>query len=155
MIKERKGISMLKRVLALVFVVAILFAFASCQKKGGIYPDLPWDAITFEFEEYTESVATYSTIKWGERVYIPYGNLEDALKEGDLTDCLGYTSANGEVNKSSRVFTISGDKDHNYLLICNVENSAYIPVIYRAMDTRHQEVARPEIVNDPFYSYWK
>ena len=146
---------MAKRIIALVFVFVIIFSVASCQKKGGIYPDLPWDAITFEYDEYTESVATYSTIQWGERLYIPYGYLKDALKEGDLTDCLGYTSYNGEANKDSRVFTINGDKDHNYLIICNVENSAYNPVIYRAMDSRHQEVAQPEIVSDPFYSYWK
>ena len=146
---------MFKRVLSLIFVVAIIFALASCQKKSGIYPDLPWDAIVFEYDEYTESVVTYSSIKWGERMYLPYGYLSESLKEGDLTDCLGYTKYNGEADKNSRVFTINGDKDHNYLIICNVEISAFNPVIYRAMDTRHQEVTQPEIVNDPFYGYWK
>ncbi len=146
---------MTKRIVTLILAAIVLLSFAGC-KKSGLYPDLPWDAISFDIGEYSPMPGIYySSIKWGERTYIPYGKLSRELQEGDLTNCLGYTKYNNEEDKNSRVFTLKGDNDHNYLIIIHVDNSAYVPEVYRALDTKDKEVKTPDFIESTDRVFWK
>lgn len=149
---------MSKRIIPALLALIIIFTFASCSKSTYPCPDLPWDAEAFEITDYMVATGLYySSIKWGTRVYIPYGEIQGELKEGDLTDCLGYTMYNKEADKNNRVFTLRGDDRHFYLLILNVDkNSKAVPVVYKSVDSIYVSsiIYTPEFVKRGDYSFW-
>ena len=147
---------MTKRIALSLLAVILLFSFASCSKSG--YPDLPWDATKFEYTDYMAKPGLdYSSIKWGDRVYLPYAYADGEIKADYVTDCLGYTSYNGEDSKNERVFTIKGDSEHNFLLIMTVgTKNAARPQIFRALDSKGKNVFDPGYPQERNYDdVWK
>ena len=97
----------------------------------------------------------YMSIEYKDRIYIPYGVLDGKLGGTDVGECLGYIVQDGEVVESSRVFTLSQDPDYNFLVDLNAEGFMDVPMFYRAIDTKGQDIDIPGYIYDQGYEVWK
>ena len=87
----------MKKLIPVVLLLAVLFCFAACSKKGDIYEPPMTEVITFEdgltaiFEVVTEENGEVATDAEGETKYIPY--IPPVTEEGGylVTDAQGST----------------------------------------------------------------
>ena len=92
-------------------------------------------------------------IKVFDRSYMPYGTLGDThgyTYEDMIRDCLGYI----DNDKNYRIYSLFQDPYDNYIMICNVNGFMETPQIWRAEDTRKQDIFTPEYINSLEYEEW-
>jgi hypothetical protein len=96
-------------------------------------------------------------------MYIPYGTLDGIIKNEDVKDCIGYIIQNEHVtsvvdleNKDTRVYTLVGDDDENYLMVYYIGTTLMNqPDFYRAIDTKGVEINTPKYISSQDYLIWK
>lgn len=147
---------MKKRAGILVVTILVLVLGGCGQKK---YPELSNDAIAFEMGEYIDkddAAASYATIEYEGRTYMPYGTIGKTLHEKDIDACVGYLVQDGEKDTDQRVYTLVDDTEHNYLMEYYVASDLMNqPMFWRAIDTKGKEIVTPEFIDSMEYSYWK
>jgi len=130
------------------------------------YPELSGDAIAFhttEFIDVNDDEAGYLMIEYNGRKYIPYGTLKGMIKGKDIDKCIGYivqdensSSIVDENNKDTRVYTLTDDNEHNFLMEYYIGTTLMNqPSFYRAMDIRGKNINVPSYINSLNYHYWE
>ncbi len=142
----------------IVLVLAIIFARTN-------YPNLKDNAISFTMGEYKSDIdnTIYGSLNYNNRTYIPYGTLKGYIKTKDIKDCIGYimqdensSSITNLEDKDTRVYTLTNDKDENFLMVYYIGNSLMNqPDFYRALDTKNKNVEIPNFIDKEDYGYWK
>lgn len=154
---------MKKKILGILLLVTLMCILTGCGVK---YPELEKDAIGFKTNSYideNDDNAGYLTIEYNGRIYMPYGTLKETLKEKYIEKCIGYiiqNENNSSVidinNKNTRIYTLSDDKDNNFLMEHYIGTDLMNPQsFYRAIDTRDKDIDIPEYIDDLDYNYWK
>ena len=149
------------KTMKLLFIVTIMLGLCACSSK---YPELEDDAIAFEagdfFDENYPDVG-YITIEYNGRVYMPYGTGNVGKK--DIDKCIGYiiedetiSSVVDRNSKDTRVYTLTEDKENNYLMVYYIEDQVMNqPSFWRAIDTIGQGINTPKYITKLDDDYWK
>ena len=154
----------MKRTLFAVLLLLVFSALSGCA--GPDYPPLPDDPIAFKtgsFEDTEHDGALYATLEYGGRTYIGYGTANRRFSRDKAESCIGYivmdaniTSVPDPDNRNSRVYTLVGDPDRNFLMDYDkTAGPMNQPYFRRAVDTRGKDIAVPEFIDDPGYEYWR
>ncbi|MBQ9853577.1 MAG: hypothetical protein IJO57_00905 [Bacilli bacterium] len=154
---------MKKKILGILLSIILMCGLTGCGIK---YPKLKKDAIGFQTSSYideNDNNAGYLTIQYNGRTYMPYGTLKGTLKEKYIEKCIGYiiqNENNSSVidinNKDTRIYTLSDDKDNNFLMEHYIGTDLMNPQsFYRAIDTRDKDIDIPKYIDDLDYNYWK
>ena len=145
----------------------VLFLLITCLLLTGCgmkYPDLPENPIAFEAGNYTyNDDEGYMTIEYNGRTYRPYGTQKGIMQTSDIDKCIGYIIQDENIssvvdltNKDTRIYTLTDDKDNNYLLEYYVASELMNnPTFWRATDTRGKKIHTPKIIDSLGYDYWK
>lgn len=148
----------------LLLLLAVLSA-ALCSGCAAAYkPHLPEPHASFAMRNWQSRTAKedncLSFIYDGRR-YLYYSELSRALTENDVGRCLGCVSQDGAEREDELILTLSGDSEHNYLVVWYDAPGSMPPphAVYRAEDTRLREIRTPECVaspaeDDPMYRHW-
>ncbi len=146
----------IRKSILLSVAVVILVALAGCGNKIDYsLPDNPIAFVSGEYVNPDDPDDGYMSIEYKDRVYIPYGVLDGKLGGTDVGECLGYIVQDGKVVENSRVFTLSEDPDYNFLVDLNAEGFMDVPMFYRALDTKGQDIDIPGYIYDQGYEVWK
>ena len=151
----------------ILFIPFLIFIFTLCGCGRTNYPALPDDPIAFEmgtFEDTEHDSALFGTLEYEGRMYIGYGTISNTFKKDDVDQCIGYivmdensTSNPDSNNTNVRVYTLTGDDDHNFLM--NYDNTAGLtmnqPSFWRAIDTKDRDIEIPQYINVLEYEFWK
>lgn len=147
----------LKRWITFLLLGLVLFVITGCGNTR--YPDLTDNPLEFTMGEYIDSGdddASYATIEYEGRTYMPYGTIRQSIKKGDIEDCVGYLVQNGNADIDERIYTLTADPQHNYLMQNYVGNTMMNqPSFWRAVDTNGQAIDEPDYIESLQYSYWK
>ena len=154
---------MKKKILGILLIGVLVFSIIGCGIK---YPDLEKNAIGFQTSSYTDENddnASYLTIEYNGRTYMPYGSLKGTLKEKNIDKCIGYiikdensSSVVDKINKDTRIYTLTDDKENNFLLEYYIgTNLMNQPSFYRAIDTKDNNINIPKYIDNLDYNYWK
>ncbi|MBR4727633.1 MAG: hypothetical protein IK080_07060 [Clostridia bacterium] len=149
---------------AVLASMIFLFSLIGCGRQQ--YPPLPQDAIAFEMGTYEDAAhddALFGTIEYSGRVYVAYGTISNSYRPKDAETCIGYivqdensASVVDPENKDRRIYTVTGDPDHNFLLEYDATiKLMYSPTFYRALDTNGQEIEIPEFITPLGYELWQ
>ena len=150
----------MNKISGIILLVALLFGLTGCGVK---YPELEKDAIGFQTVSYideNDDNAGYLMIKYNGRTYIPYGTLKGIIKEKDIDKCIGYiiqdennSSVVDKDNKDTRIYTLTDDKDNNFLMEYYIGTSLMNqPIFYRAIDTKGKNINIPRYIGDSNYN---
>ena len=155
----------MKKLLTVFGIVVICGClFSGCGKNK--LPDLPENAAAFRMGTFTDSAndnASYGTIEYENRTYIMYGTVNNSYDQSCVEACVGYIVKDGSSssytdpeNKDRRVYTISGDPEHNFLL--DYDSTVKLmnqPDIFRAVDTRGEDIEVPSYIDSFAYEFWE
>jgi hypothetical protein len=155
---------MKKPLFTLLSAAILLVCIPSCAQTA--YPDLPDAAIAFDMGSYTDTNdndATYATIEYEGRTYLPYGTINQSFQVKDVDQCVGYiveeensSSDSDESDTDTRVYTLTDDPDHNYLVVYYVGSTLMDqPDFLRAVDTAHEDISTPEYIDSLEYAFWE
>ena len=97
----------------------------------------------------------YLCIEYSGRTYVPFGVLDGKLGGSDVDKCLGFIARTGSDDTDSRVFTLTADPEHNFLVELNADGFMDPPMFYRAIDTYLEEIDIPSYIHDQEYDVWK
>lgn len=150
------------RLMTIVITLSLLLVGCGDTK----YPDMSDDAIAFEMGEYideSDDDAAYGTIEYEGRIYMPYGILGGNIDKKDIDKCVGYivkdensSSMIDENDMDTRVYTLAGDPDHNYLMDYYIGSDLMNqPYFWRAVDTKGKEIDVPKYIDSLEYAYWE
>lgn len=153
----------MKKMIAYLLAVIAALALTGCGNMT--YPDLPKDAIAFEMGTFVDAAhdqARYGTIEYEGRTYIGYGTLGKGLHKGDIDRCIGYivmdensSSITDPGDTSVRIYTLSGDTGHNYLMDRDAATDLMTqPSFWRATDTQGADIPTPGFIQALEYSFW-
>ncbi|MDE5777077.1 MAG: hypothetical protein K2I10_00995 [Lachnospiraceae bacterium] len=144
-----------KRYIAIVLLIIIVL-LGGCGKIE--YPDLANDAFAITMGTYED----FGSIEYNDRIYIPYGTINDYPSKEEIKECIGYIIA--DENSSSvvdkndrdrRIYTLVDDDENNYLMDYYVGQSIMEqPIFWRAIDTKGKDVNTPKYIESQEYSYW-
>lgn len=143
----------------IVFVIAaiLLITLSGCFKTA--YPDLPENATGFEtgvFIDESDDYASYSTIAYNDRIYVPFGTVKTSVGGKDVENCIGYIVQDGEADTNRRIYTLKADPENNFLMDRSSGNVMMEqPLFWRALDTRGEDIAVPAFIEDLGYGYWQ
>ena len=137
---------------------------SNCGKNS--YPALPDNAMAFEmgtFEDAAHDSALFGTLEYDGRTYIGFGTVNNKFRHTAVDRCIGYvvmdenSSSNPDPNDTNtRIYTLSGDTDHNFLMDYNeTAGPMNQPNFWRALDTRGEDIEIPKYIDDLGYEYWK
>ncbi len=140
------------RIIPVTAVLLISFALGGCSLfRRPECLDLPENAKSIAMTEGDSDGMMH--IKVLERSYMPYGTLGNRRGysyEDMIRDCHGYI----DDDKNYRVYSLYQDPYDNYLMIMNVTGFMDTPQIWRAEDTRKQDIFTPEYVDSLDYEEW-
>lgn len=151
----------MKKLLSLLLIGLLVIGLTGCGIK---YPELGDDAIGFKVDTYIEeNGAGYLTIEYNGRVYMPYGVLKNTISSKDIDKCIGYiiqdetsSSIVDPNNKDTRIYTLTGDKEHNFLMEYYIGTDIMNPrMFYRAIDTKGKDIKVLDFIDSLDYDYWK
>lgn len=146
----------MKKIITLLLSLICILTLVGCNQTK--YPELPQDAIAFDMGEYIDKdddEASYATIEYGGRIYIPYGTIGKTFHETDVDSCIGYLVQDGEKDTDQRIYTLVDDIECNYLMDYYVGDSFMNqPCFWRAIDTKGKEITTPEYIDSLEYQYW-
>ena len=152
----------MKKYIAILCAVVMISTFAGCRKTT--YPDLSSDAAAFEMGKFFDKNhnVEYGALEFEGRIYIGYGVLGGSLHKTDIEKCVGYivmdeasSSAVDLNDKSVRIYTLTGDAEHNYLMDCDTATSLMNqPSFWRAVDTQGADIPNPDYIKPLEYSFW-
>ena len=153
---------MKKKLLVFFLIGVIAIGLTGCGVK---YPDLEKDAIGFKTISYideNDDNAGYLAIEYEGRTYMPYGTLKGTIKEKNIDKCIGYiiqdensSSVEDENNKDTRIYTLTDDKEHNFLMEYYIGTNLMNPqTFYRAIDTKDKDINIPIFIESLKYNYW-
>jgi hypothetical protein len=153
----------MEKIINIILVFIFVMTLTGCKNN---YPELDSDAIGFKIESFIDEEddeALYSTFTYNDRTYMSYGTHNRSIKESDLDKCIGYIiqdeNASSIVdlsNKDIRVYTLTDDKDNNFLMVYYIKTNWMNPIIfYRAIDTKDETINIPEYIDSLDYNYWK
>ena len=136
------------------------------NNNKSIYPSLPKDYIAFRASDFIDVIDDndgYLAIEYNGRKYIPYGTIKRSIKESDIDKCIGFiiqdekvTSMPDENNKDTRIYSLTEDKDNNFLLEYYIgTNLMNQPHFWRAVDTKGKNILIPDCIYSLEYNYWK
>jgi len=147
----------------IVVIMICLAVLSGCTKKT--LPNLPSDAVAFEmgtFIDENHDDASFATIEYGGRIYIPYGTINNKYGHNCIESCVGYiiqdehsSSVTGLENTDRRIYTLLGDADHSFLM--DFDDSVKLmnqPTFFRAIDTSGQDIERPDYIDPLGYEFW-
>lgn len=147
----------MKKSIYLMIALILILTVSGCTRIR--YPGLQANAIAFTMGEYTDindGDTTYGAIEFEGRTYIPYGTLGEKLSQKDIDSCLGYIVQSDVRDKDVRVFTLSGDPEHNYLMENNVGSGLMNqPMFWRAIDTKGKDITTPDYIESSGYGFWE
>ena len=147
-----------------VFTIVLVLTLSGCGRSN--YPELPDNAIAFEMgtlEDTEHDAALFGTLEYNGRIYIGYGTINNAFKNSDVNQCIGYvvmdenSTSNPDPNDMSiRIYTLYGDDDHKFLMEHDSASGLMNqPSIWRAIDTRGKGIDIPNYIDALEYDYWK
>lgn len=158
-IPERGELQMKKRALILLVMSMLLYCCCGCSRPKADAFDLPDEPVCFKTGSYRnpdKPEDMYDAIQCDDRVYIPYGSVNNnKIDERDIDDCLGYIARNDAADKGRRVYTLAEDMKKNYVMIYDVETDISQAVFWRATDTRNQKIETPGYIDAIHYDYWE
>ena len=141
-------------ILILIFILAL--CISGCAKMK--YPDLPQDALAFDMGEYIDEAdddAAYGTIEYNGRTYMPYGTIKRSLRTNDIDSCIGYIVQDGEADTDERIYTLTEDSEHNFLMQYYGKGIMEQPTFWRATDTQGKDISIPDYIESLDYGYWR
>ena len=146
---------MKKRLLPLLFCLALVLALAGCG--SAINSSLPANPIAFQvttFANPNDPSDTYTRIVYNGKVFIPFGTLGSVVSARDTDGVLGYLVRDEEVpaDQSDRVIALKDYPD--FLMIYHVGGVMDQPEFYRCLDTRGMTTQLPPYVRDLGYAVW-
>lgn len=154
---------MKKIMIVICAVMILLFALSGCT--GKTLPDLPKNAIAFDMGTFNDSGhdnALFGSLEFNGRTYIAYGTINSKYKQNCIESCIGYVIQNEHSssvvdpdNTSRRIYTLSGDTDHNFLL--EYDDTVKLmdqPTFYRAIDTNGKNILIPNYIDALGYEFW-
>lgn len=155
----------MKKYLSVLGMAAVcLLMLCGCQ--GSSLPKLPKNPIAFEmgqFDDLEHDHMLFGTIEYKGRTYIGYGTVNWLYKNSCAQSCIGYiiqdensSSVTDLTNTDTRVYTISGDTDHNFLMVYDdTVKLMNQPDFWRAVDTNGAEIEVPEYIDSLGYEFWE
>jgi len=146
----------MKKYLSVFMAYVLALSLPSCGKKD--FPDLTDKATAFEMGEYIDTSdddAAYGVIEFEGRQYMPYGTISRSINAKDTEACIGYIVQDGKSDKDERIYTLSADKEHNFLMQYYAgETEMYQPDFWRATDTKEKEISIPDYIESLKYKFW-
>ncbi|MBR4344013.1 MAG: hypothetical protein IKP88_15170 [Lachnospiraceae bacterium] len=144
-------------------ILACVLALSGCTKSP--LPELPGDAIAFEMGTFIDDkhdAASFGTIEYNGRTYIAYGTTNNKYKQSYIESCIGYiiqdehsSSATDLNNTDRRIYTLSGDSEHNFLM--EYDDTVKLmnqPSFFRAIDTNGKDIDIPDYIDPLRYEFW-
>ena len=148
----------MKKIPVIILIAGILVLCGCRASEAGSF-DLPAEPVRFKTGSYKnpdKAGDVYDAIQYGDKVYIPYGSVNnDQMDERDIDACLGYIAGSDPDNRDIRVYTLAEDLKKNYVMIYNVENEISQAVFWRCTDTRYQKIETPGYIDAIHYDYWE
>lgn len=139
-----------------ILILPWVLMLAACG--GPNYPEPETDAKEFyetHFSAEGDEIDSYLAIEYEDRTYIPYGTIGRTLFEKDVDSCIGYLVQDGRADKDERVYTLTEDPEHNYLMEYYIGTKLMnSPMFWRATDTVGQDIATPSFIHSLEYDYW-
>jgi len=159
----RNSVSKKKGRAIMIVIMVCLFSMSGCGKQK--YPPLPQNANAFKmgvFEDAEHDSALYATIEYNGRLYVSYGTISSSYRPEYAEKCIGYiimdensSSVVDPDNKDRRIYTVSGDPDHNFLMeydeTIRLMNS---PTFFRALYTNGKDIEIPGFIDALGYDLW-
>jgi hypothetical protein len=153
----------MKKPYALLTIVIMLVALSACGKSH--YPAMPANATAFSYGTYVDAQGDteYATIEYEGRTYLLYGTANSNFHPGkDVDACIGYVIEDSDDNApqnndntDTRIYTLTDDTDHNYLVQYSVEAFMEQPNFLRALDTRQSDITTPDYMDSLGYDVWE
>lgn len=134
----------------------LLIVLTGCGDK--IDYSLPDNPQVFMAETYVNPYIPddeYLSFEYRDRTYVPFGVLDGKIGATDVDRCLGFITSAGEKDTNSRVFTLTADPYHNFLVELNADGFMDAPMFYRAIDTYLEDIEIPSYIWDQDYDVWK
>lgn len=158
-----RGDNMNKKLAVIAVLIICLTALSGCTKKS--LPDLPSDAVAFQMGTFIDEAhddASFATIEYNGRIYIPYGTTNNKYGRNCVEACVGYiiqdehsSSVTDLDNMDRRIYTLSGDSNHNFLM--DFDDTVKLmnqPTFFRAIDTIGKEIEIPDCIDPLGYEFW-
>ena len=154
----------MKKYATIIGVILICFtAMSGCINKS--LPEPPSDAVAFEMGTFVDKEhddASFGTIEYNGRTYIMYGTTNNKYRQSYIESCIGYviqdehsSSVADLNNKDRRIYTLSGDPDHNFLMDFDTSTKLMNqPSFFRAIDTNDKKIDIPKYIDPLGYEFW-
>ena len=147
----------IRRMLVTAVLTAALLLFTGCAGTAG-FPGLKPDAKGFRVGRYidrNDSGASYGTIVYKGRTYMPYGTVGKIMFKSDIGECIGFMIFDKTADTDTRVFTLAEDAAADFLMdkyfgSGHSEESLF----WRAADTRGKDIEIPDFIDSLDYAYW-
>ena len=77
------------------------------------------------------------------------------MKWEDIIQDENSSSVEDENNKDTRIYTLTDDKEHNFLMEYYIGTNLMNPqTFYRAIDTKDKDINIPIFIESLKYNYW-
>jgi len=106
--------------------------------------------------DHSDDDASYATIEFEGRTYMPYGTVKKSVRGSDVDRCIGFFVQDGVDDTDRRVYTLAADPDHNFLMDrYSGKTIMEQPSFWRAVDTRGKDIPVPEYIDSLGYAFWE
>lgn len=116
-------------------------------KKQGKY-QLPEEAPMYD--SYYDSDFGEMTIDWNGKPYTLFGWRSETVPEESISECIGYV----DHNEDRRIYLLSDDPDHNYLMVSNLNSIRGDWCFYRAQNTVGKDIFTPDFIESNGFGIW-
>ncbi len=146
-LKEIIVMRFLKITAAIILGASLLTGCGAPDRDKGKYrlPEKP-----FEFETYMdEDFGEMSFDLWG-KTYTNFGWTNIPVPDSEIEACIGYVNH----NKDMRLYSLSSDPKHNYLMIVNLNSIRGDWSFYRARNTVNEDIMTPDFFEPNGFECW-
>jgi hypothetical protein len=102
------------------------------------------------YNNYYDSDFGEMTIENAGRLYTLFGWRSETVPEKSISECIGYV----DHNEDRRIYLLSDDPDHNYLVVSNLNSIRGDWCFYRAQDTVGKDIYTPDFIEPNGFEIW-
>ena len=115
----------------------------------------PIEFNTSTFTNPSDDEDTYSSIRYNDRIYIPYWTLKWTMNNSEISECIGYIVQDWIKIEDTKICILNQDMQNNYLVEIDTVWFMSQPFFLRAIDTVWKDITTPEFIDNLDYDFWQ